>query len=163
VRVGRQTYVLPLVSIVESIRPAREQVLTVAGEGEVVVVRQEPVPLLRLHRLFGVATEVVEPWRGLVAVVEHEGRRFALLVDELLGQQQVVIKNLQSNFRRVQGTMGATILGDGAVTLILDVAGLVEVSRRARPLPDPLEKRLAPVVPAGAETMADSAASAMAN
>ncbi|HUK25761.1 MAG TPA: chemotaxis protein CheA [Terriglobales bacterium] len=149
VRVGRQTYVLPLVSIVESIRPLREQVITVAGEGEVVMVRQEPIPLLRLHRLFGVSTEVVDPWRGLVAVIEHEGRRFALLVDELLGQQQVVIKNLQANFRRVQGTMGATILGDGCVTLILDVAGLVELSRRAEAFPGSARTGLDRALPGG--------------
>jgi two-component system chemotaxis sensor kinase CheA len=122
--------VLPLVSIIESIRPSREHVRSVAGEGEVVMVRQEPLPLLRLHQLFDVATEVLEPSRGLVAVVEHDSHRYALMVDELLGQQQVVIKNLQANFRRVEGAMGATILGDGQVTLILDIAGLVELSRR---------------------------------
>ncbi len=130
VRVGGQRFVLPLVSIVESIRPSREHVRSVAGEGEVVMVRQEPLPLLRLHQLFNVETKVLEPSSGLVAVVEHDSRRFALMVDELLGQQQVVIKNLRANFRRVEGAMGATILGDGQVTLILDVAGLVELSRR---------------------------------
>ena len=129
VRVGAESYVLPLVSIVESVRPSREQVFSVAGQGEVVVVRQNPIPLLRLHELFSVATDVREPWRGLVAIVEHEDRRLALLVDELLGQQQVVIKNLQTNFRKVEGAMGATILGDGRVSLILDVAGLVELSQ----------------------------------
>jgi two-component system chemotaxis sensor kinase CheA len=127
VRVGDQTYVLPLVSIVESIQPSREQVRAVAGQGEVVMLRQEPLPLLRLHRIFGVPTEVVEPSRGLVAVVENENHRVALLVDELLNQQQVVIKSLQSNFHKVEGAMGATILGDGRVSLILDIAGLVEL------------------------------------
>ena len=130
VRVGGERYVLPLVSIVESIRPSREHVRAVAGEGEIVMVRQEPLPLLRLHQLFDVATDVLEPARGLVAVVEHDSQRFALMVDELLGQQQVVVKNLRANFRRVEGAMGATILGDGRVTLILDIAGLVELSRR---------------------------------
>ncbi len=130
VRVGQQRFVLPLVSIVESIRPSPEHVRSVAGEGEVVMVRREPLPLLRLHRLFDVATDVLDPSRGLVAVVEHDSHRFALMVDELLGQQQVVIKNLQANFRRVEGAMGATILGDGQVTLILDIAGLVELAHR---------------------------------
>ena len=130
VRVGAQRFVLPLVSIIESIRPSPEHVRSVAGEGEVVMVRREPLPLLRLHQLFDVATDVLEPSRGLVAVVEHDSHRYALMVDELLGQQQVVIKNLQANFRRVEGAMGATILGDGQVTLILDIAGLVELSRR---------------------------------
>ena len=135
VRVGQQRYVLPLVSIVESIRPAREQIRSLAGEGEVVMVRQEPLPLLRLHQLFDVATDVLDPSRGLVAVVEHDSLRFALMVDELLGQQQVVIKNLQANFRKVEGAMGATILGDGRVTLILDIGGLVELSRRRKERP----------------------------
>ena len=146
VRVGRQRYVLPLVSIIESVRPAREQMRSVAGEGEVVMVREEPLPLLRLHRLFDVVTDVLEPSSGLVAVVEHDSHRFALMVDELLGQQQVVIKNLQANFRRVEGAMGATILGDGRVTLILDIAGLVELSRR--------KERLANAVPAIPSLMA---------
>jgi len=130
VRVGQQRYVLPLVSIVESIRPLREQIRSLAGEGEVVMVRQEPLPLLRLHQLFGLATDVLDPSRGLVAVVEYDSQRFALMVDELLGQQQVVIKTLQANFRKVEGAMGATILGDGHVTLILDIGGLVELSHR---------------------------------
>lgn len=130
VRVGKQRYVLPLVSIIESIRPTRDQVRSLAGEGEVVLVRQEPLSLMRLHMLFDVMTDVLEPSRGLVVVVEHDSRRYALMVDELLGQQQVVIKNLQANFQRVEGAMGATILGDGHVTLILDIAGLVQLSRR---------------------------------
>jgi two-component system, chemotaxis family, sensor kinase CheA len=133
VRVGSETYVLPLVSIVESVKPTKQQAHRVVAHGEVVVVRREPVPLLRLHELFRVATDVVDPCSGLVAIVEHEGSRLALLVDELLGQQQVVIKNLQTHFRKVEGAMGATILGDGRVSLILDVAGLVELSRRAVP------------------------------
>jgi two-component system chemotaxis sensor kinase CheA len=148
VRVGRERYVLPLVSIVESIRPARADVRSVAGEGEVVMVRREPLPLLRLHQLFDVTTDVLDPARGLVAVVEHDSRRFALMVDELLGQQQVVIKNLRANFQRVEGAMGATILGDGRVILILDIAGLVQLSRRKK-FPTP-EGARGPGVPAAA-------------
>jgi len=133
VRVGAENYVLPLVSIVESVRPRPEHVHSIAGQGEVVLVRQEPVPVLRLHQLFGVRSSVEDPSRGLVAIVEHEGRRLALLVDELLGQQQVVIKDLQRNFRKIQGTMGATILGDGRISLILDVPGMVELWRQQAP------------------------------
>jgi two-component system chemotaxis sensor kinase CheA len=129
-KVGGETYVLPLIQILESIRPSREQLNTMAGRGEVVVVRGEPVPLLRLHRMFGVATEVTDPSRGLVVLVEHHGRRMALLVDELLGQQQVVIKSLETHFRRVEGIAGATILGDGQAALILDVAGLAPLAQR---------------------------------
>ena len=130
-RVGEQTYVMPLVSIVESIRPRAEQVRDLAGRGEVVMVRKQPLPLLRLGRMFRISAEVTDPAHGLVVIVEHDGRQMALLVDELLGQQQVVVKSLETNFRKVQGVTGATILGDGRAALILDIAGLVEMSRAA--------------------------------
>ncbi len=130
-RVGEQTYVMPLVSIVESIRPAQEQVRGLAGRGEVVLVRKQPLPLLRLGRMFRIPADVTDATRGLVVIVEHDGRQMALLVDELLGQQQVVVKSLETNFRKVQGITGATILGDGRAALILDIAGLVEMSRAA--------------------------------
>jgi two-component system chemotaxis sensor kinase CheA len=152
VRVGEQRYVLPLVSIVESIRPTRAQLRSLAGEGEVVMVRQEPLPLLRLHQLFDVATEVCDPSRGLLAIAEHDSKRFALMVDELLGQQQVVIKNLQANFRRVEGAMGATILGDGRVTLILDIGGLVELSHRKQQSPTKMTGTLVPIAAAAMES-----------
>jgi len=129
VRVGRETYLLPLVSISESIRPRREQVKTLVGRGEAVMVRGEALPLIRLHGLFGIPTEVIDPCRGLTVIVEHAGRSFALLVDELLGQQQVVIKSLEAHYRKVEGVLGATILGDGRAALILDVAGLAQIAR----------------------------------
>ena len=88
--------------------------------------------MIRLHRLFGIAPAVEDPAQGIVVIVEHEGRDVALLVDELGGQQQVVIKSLEVNFAKVAGVAGATILSDGAVALILDVPGLVALSR-ARP------------------------------
>ncbi len=131
VRVGQETYVLPLVAISESIRPRAEQVKTIAGRGEAVMVRGEALPLLRLHRLFEIATEIIDPCRGLTVIVEHAGHRFALLVDELLGQQQVVIKSLEAHYRKVEGVLGATILGDGRAALILDAAGLAQIARRA--------------------------------
>ena len=131
VRVGRETYVVPLVAISESIRPTAEQVKTIAGRGEVVMVRGEALPLLRLHRLFEIPTEVVDPCRGLTVIVEHASHRFALLVDELLGQQQVVIKSLEAHYHKVEGVLGATILGDGRAALILDAAGLAQIARRA--------------------------------
>jgi two-component system chemotaxis sensor kinase CheA len=130
-RVGDQTYVMPLVSIVESIRPRPEQVRDVAGRGDVVVVRKEPLPLLRLGELFHVSTGVTDAARGLVVIVEHAGRQLALLVDELLGQQQVVVKSLETNFRKVDGITGATILGDGRPALILDVSGIAAMARAA--------------------------------
>ena len=132
-QVGSETYILPLVSIVESIRPGRAQLNTVAGLGEVILVRGEALPLMRLHRLFGVPTEVLDPCRGLTVVVEHGGHRLALLVDELLGQQQVVIKSLEANYHKIEGVLGATILGNGRAALILDIAGLAQIARRAWP------------------------------
>ncbi len=129
-RVGSQTYVLPLVSIVESIRPRPEQVHRVAGKGEVVEVRRQALPLMRLGDVFHLASEFTDPSRGLVMIVEHEGRQLALLVDELLGQHQVVVKSLETNFRKVEGITGATILGDGRAALILDVAGVAAMCRQ---------------------------------
>ncbi len=128
-QVGPEVYILPLVAIVESIRPRREALALVLGRGETVTVRGKPLPLIRLHRLFDVEPEFADPTRGLAVIVEHEGRLAALLVDELLGQQQVVIKSLEANFRKVEGVAGATILGDGRVALILDVPGLVALAR----------------------------------
>ena len=90
------------------------------------------MPLIRLHRLFRVAGAVEDPTQALVVIVEHDGRRAALLVDELLDQQQVVIKSLEANFQRTEGIAGATILGDGRVTLILDVPGLLVLARVER-------------------------------
>jgi two-component system chemotaxis sensor kinase CheA len=131
VLVGEQTYVLPLVSIVESIQPRRENVHRVLGAGEAISVRGQVLPLLRLHRLFGITPRAEDPTEGLVVLAEHDGRRVALLVDELLAQQQVVIKSLETNFQKLEGVAGATVLGDGRVALILDVPGLVAMSRGA--------------------------------
>ena len=131
-KVGGQTYIMPLISILETVQPNPQQVKAVAGQGEVVMVRQVPLPLLRLHQVFSVPTEVTNPSRGLVVIVEHEGLRMGVLVDELLGQQQVVIKSLDLHFRKVEGVLGATILGDGRAALILDVVGLVNLYQRAR-------------------------------
>jgi two-component system chemotaxis sensor kinase CheA len=135
-RVGPETYVLPLGSIVESLRPRRDNFRTVLGDAESLMLRGEVLPVLRLHRVFGVTPAVDDPLRSLAVIVEHEGRRLALLVDELLEQQQVVIKSLDTNFHAVDGVGGATILGDGRVALILDVAGLIALGRmRQAPRP----------------------------
>jgi two-component system chemotaxis sensor kinase CheA len=135
-RVGSQTYILPLASIVESLRPRPEQVRRVGSDAEVVVIRGQAVPMIRLHRVFDIAPATEDPTRGIVMVVEHGGRDVAVLVDELGGQQQVVIKSLEANFQKVTGVAGATILSDGAVALILDVPGLIALSR-ARPSGEP--------------------------
>jgi two-component system chemotaxis sensor kinase CheA len=124
VRVGAETFLAPLVSVVETIQPAPSQLKTVAGEGELVLVRQEPIPLVRLNRLFRIDGAVDDPSLGLVVLAEIDGRRMALLVDELLGQQQVVIKSIETHYRKVEGILGATILGNGRVALILDLSGV---------------------------------------
>lgn len=122
-------YILPLLSVIESFQPRPGDVHTVAGSGEVVVVRGEAVPLLRLHRLLCRPARVTDPRNGLVVLVENQGQKFALLVDELLGQLQVVMKSLDVNFHKVEGLAGATILGDGRVAMILDVYGLTRLAQ----------------------------------
>ncbi len=126
--VGGETYIVPLVTIIESLQLKPSMVNRVAGRDEVFWFRDGYVPVLRLHQIFGVRPRAQSLHEGLIMVVEGEGRRVGLFVDELLGQQQVVIKSLETNFRRVEGVSGATILGDGAVALILDVPGLIRVA-----------------------------------
>jgi two-component system, chemotaxis family, sensor kinase CheA len=123
--VGNEVYILPLTSIVESIQPKQEDVRLVAGQAEVVVVRGEVLPILRLYEVFGAAPNMTDPARSLLVIVENDGHKVALLVDELIGQNQVVIKSLEANYRKVDGIAGATILGDGRVALIVDVPGLI--------------------------------------
>jgi two-component system chemotaxis sensor kinase CheA len=125
VRVGGEVYVVPLLAIVESVRPGRGDVRTVAGTGEALVLRGEIIPLVRLARVIGATPAAEDPAGSLFVIVEDGARRLALLVDELLSQQHVVIKSLETNFVRVDGIAGATVLGDGRVALILDVAGII--------------------------------------
>jgi two-component system, chemotaxis family, sensor kinase CheA len=125
VAVGNERYVLPLTNIVESLRPTQQQARTLVNVGDVLTLRGDYIRLIRLYDVFGVRHAITDTTRGLVVVVETEGGdRIGLLVDELLGQQQVVIKSLDSNFRPVEGISAATILGDGRVALILDVGAL---------------------------------------
>jgi two-component system chemotaxis sensor kinase CheA len=121
-------YVLPLLSVVESLRPLPSQLVHIAGNNNLLMVRGEPLPLVHLHRLFDVETQITDPCNGLVVIVEHQGRKYGVLVDELIGQLQVVMKSLEANYRRVEGVSGATILGDGRVALIIDIPGLVRVA-----------------------------------
>ena len=127
-RVGSQTFVLPLISIVESFRPKREQLMMVLGKSEIIRVRGEALPLVRLHDMFGIQGAETDPCKALVCIVDAGAQRVGFLVDELLGQAQVVVKTLETNYHRVDGAMGATILGDGRVALILDVQA---IARRA--------------------------------
>ncbi len=123
VGLDNETYVVPLLSVVESIRIETKEIRQVVGAGEVILLRGEVVPLVRLDRVLKTNSENDEQ-SGLLVIVEDQGKRFALMVDELLGQQQVVLKNLETNFCKVPGVAAATILGDGRVALILDIFGV---------------------------------------
>ena len=124
VSVGGQTFIAPLGSIVESLQVLPDDLKSVSGEGHLLRVRGEYLPLVALHEVFGIQNAVTDFTKGIVVIIETEGKKTALMVDELLGQHQVVIKSLESNFRKVQGISGATIMGDGKVALILDVQAL---------------------------------------
>jgi two-component system chemotaxis sensor kinase CheA len=131
VAVGDETYIVPLGSIIESLNVKEERVNRVAGKGETFMLRGQYLPIVRMHEIFNVSsvrhTKLTE---GLLVVVEGQGVRCGLFVDDLLGQQQVVIKSLEANYRRIEGVSGATILGDGSVALILDIPGLVRLSNQ---------------------------------
>jgi two-component system chemotaxis sensor kinase CheA len=138
VSVGREAYILPIAAIVESLRPQREDVRDVVGHGQVLAIRGSYVPLVHLHRRFGVPGAITDVARGIVVIVEtDQAGQVGLLVDDLAGQQQVVVKSLEANWRRVEGVGGATILGDGRVALILDVAGLAAPPGAATVPPPP--------------------------
>ncbi|WP_280152172.1 chemotaxis protein CheW [Piscinibacter sp. XHJ-5] len=129
VGVGDEVYILPLSSVVESFQVEDQTIKTIGGSGRVVEVRDEYMPVIGLEDVFQVPRFDFEHVAGIMVVVEAEGGRVALLVDELLGQQQVVVKNLEANYRKVNDVSGATIMGDGRVALILDVGSLVRRSR----------------------------------
>ena len=130
IRVGDEVYILPLGFVIESLQPAVEDVKDISGKGQVVKVRGEYLPLIPLYQMFDIAPRFTSPSEGICVILETEGRKAALFVDDLVGQQQVVVKNLESNYRKVVGISGATILGDGGVSLILDVAALIRSSRQ---------------------------------
>ena len=130
IRVGEEVYILPLGFVIESLQPAPEDVKEISGKGKVVKVRGEYLPLVPLYQMFDITPRYTCPSEGIVVIIETEGRKAGLFIDDLVGQQQVVVKNLESNYRKVAGISGATILGDGGVSLILDVAALIRSSRQ---------------------------------
>ncbi len=130
IRSGDEIYILPLSFVVESLQPTPEDIRDIAGRGRVLKVRGEYLPLIPLYQMFEITPRITDPSEGIVVILETEGKKAALFVDELVGQQQVVVKNLEANYRKVAGISGATILGDGGVALILDVAALVRSSRQ---------------------------------
>jgi two-component system chemotaxis sensor kinase CheA len=129
VAVSNDVYIIPLAAVVESLQAGSRAVRSVAGGGLVVEVRDEYLPVISLHDLFPNGAHKDAGAEGIMLIVESEGVKNAFLVDELLGQQQVVVKSLEANYRRVPGISGATIMGDGRVALILDVPTLVRMSR----------------------------------
>lgn len=139
VSVGKETFIIPLTAIIESLRPQAADIHPVVGRGLVLALRGEYLPLTHLHRCFAISGAITDPCRGIVIIVESESSgRVGVMVDELLGQQQVVVKSLEANYESVDGISGATILGNGRVALILDIARLREIDGRAataRPLP----------------------------
>ncbi|CAN5476047.1 chemotaxis protein CheA [soil metagenome] len=128
VRVGSERYVLPLLSIEQSIRPAAEQLSTVNGRGEMCMVRGMCLPIFRLHSLFDVNNAEKDATKAIVVIVQDNDRRCCLMVDELLGQEQVVIKSLGDSMDKISGIHGGAILGDGQVSLILDVASVMDLA-----------------------------------
>ena len=129
VGVSGETYIVPLGYVIESLQVTERGVQSVSGVGRVISVRGEYLPVVALHEVFGLAGPERGAAAGMMVILESDGAKAALLVDELVGQHQVVIKSLESNYRKVTGISGATIMGDGHVAMILDVPALVKMSR----------------------------------
>lgn len=125
VKVGEEVYIVPLAYVIESLQPATNQLKEVAGQGRLIKVRDEYLPLMYLYEEFSITPRYSDPSAGIVVILGIDGKKAAMFVDSLVGQQQVVVKNLESNFRKVPGISGATILGDGGVSLIVDVSALM--------------------------------------
>lgn len=129
VSLGENLYVIPLNLIVETMQPKMEDIKTVTSEGLMIHVRGEYLPIIPLYALFKQDTEIMHPTEGVLIIIEADGKKAALFVDSLVGQQQVVIKSLETNFKKVQGVSGATIMGDGSVALILDVPTVIKMGQ----------------------------------
>jgi two-component system chemotaxis sensor kinase CheA len=151
-KVGIQSYILPLANIVESLRPEPDQINVVANQSELLRIRGEYVPLVYLHRIFKVPGGIDDPTKALVIIVELEdSSKMGLVVDEIIGQQQVVIKSLEENFDPIRGVGAATILGNGRVSLILDVAGIKHIAENeSQQRPSPQARLAAPALQASA-------------
>jgi two-component system chemotaxis sensor kinase CheA len=132
VAVGSQTYIVPLSYVVESLLPDLQDIKTLANQTRLVRVRGEYLPVIVLHELFGIKPASADFSQGMMLVLDADGAKVVLFVDALVGQHQVVIKSLENNFRRVACISGATIMGDGHVALILDIAALAAMARAAQ-------------------------------
>ncbi|HEL4869540.1 TPA: chemotaxis protein CheA [Escherichia coli] len=132
VRVADEVFILPLNAVMESLQPREADLHPLAGGERVLEVRGEYLPIVELWKVFNVAGAKTEATQGIVVILQSGGRRYAMLVDQLIGQHQVVVKNLESNYRKVPGISAATILGDGSVALIVDVSALQAINREQR-------------------------------
>ncbi|ATZ11835.1 chemotaxis protein CheA [Erwinia amylovora] len=132
VRVANEVFILPLNAVMESLQPQADDLKALAGAERVLEVRGEYLPLVELWKVFDVQDAKTEATQGIVVILQSAGKRYALLVDQLIGQHQVVVKNLESNYRKVPGISAATILGDGSVALIVDVSALQSLNREKR-------------------------------
>jgi two-component system chemotaxis sensor kinase CheA len=132
VKVGDQAFVVPLVSIVESVQVRRGQTSVITGQEELYRLRDKYIPVIRLYEIFNIPPSVTQLEQGLLMVIEDNGQQAGVFVDDLLAQQQVVIKSMESNFQKVEGISGATILGDGTVSMILDIPGILNLSRQQK-------------------------------
>lgn len=135
IRIGDEIYILPLSYVIESLQPTASDIKNINGQGSVIKVRGDYLPLISLYQVFDIQPRFTNPTDGIVIILESSGKKAALFVDELVGQQQVVVKNLESNYRKVAGISGATILGDGCVSLIVDVAALLRSNRQFKDEP----------------------------
>jgi two-component system, chemotaxis family, sensor kinase CheA len=131
VKVGTEVLTIPLSVIDKSVRPSRAEIKTVEGKGELVDIRGDYLPLVRLYQLFNLPSVKIDPTEALVVVLHGEQNRFGILVDDVLGQMQAVIKSIDKNFKKIEGTSGATILGNGKVSLILDVYSIERMAFRS--------------------------------
>lgn len=138
-RVGDEIFIMPLTRILESLQPVHDQLKTVSGKGRVVQIRGEYLPLIALYQILNLEPEVRDPEKGILVVVESNSGKVALFVDELIAQQQVVIKSLETHYRKVEGISGATIMGDGRVALILDIDKLARMSSSHVPAKELIE------------------------
>jgi len=157
VAVGSEVYILPLAGIVESLQVAEGQVRSIAGQGLVIDVRSEYMPVWSLHEMFVNGPPLDCRASGTMVIVESEGGKAALLVDELLGQHQVVVKSLDANYHKVHGISGATIMGDGRVAMILDIPSLAREHRKHRASARSVEAAMVPPAPAPRNTATVSA------
>jgi len=129
IAVGDQIYIVPLSFIIESLQPDAAEIKEISGQGQVIHVRGEYLPVIALHQVFNITPKVTNPAEGILVLLEAEGKKVALFVDDLVGQHQVVIKSLETNYRKVVGVSGATIMGDGRVAMIMDVGALVKFAQ----------------------------------